>query len=274
MCDSDVGSSLLVFRYRWELRKKMKRCRINESQNKDRFWEVDCIRGSTIIFMIMYNYSFTLSYLNIYTVNGGFFYWYIFPRLIAATFILVSGLSLTLFHSRIQNKTESKTTICLRGLKIFSLGLLITIITFGTFPEEFIIFGILHLIGFSIIFGQFLLKYTRLTLFAGSLLIAIGGYLQNFRVGFPWLSWLGFIPKHFVTLDYFPVIPWFGVYLVGITLGTLLYPNGQRTWKITDYANSFIVKILSFLGKHSLLIYLLHQPLFILVLMMLGFKIF
>lgn len=239
-----------------------------------RLWEVDTLRGIAIILMVIFNYSFALSYLHIFTVNGGLFYWYVFPRFIAAMFISIAGLSLTLMYSQIKNKKETHKKFFSRGLKIFSLGLLITVITYLTFPEAFIIFGILHLIGISIILGSFFLKFKKLNLLLGLIIILLGIYLENFNFNFPWLLWLGFIPKNYFTFDYFPILPWFGVTLLGIYFGNILYKNGKRNFKIKDLSNSSVVKFLSFLGRKSLTIYLLHQPLLIMILLILGFKIF
>jgi uncharacterized membrane protein len=242
--------------------------------SRERFWEIDFLRGIAIILMIIFNYSFALSYLGIYNFNGGFLYWIAFPRFIASMFIFISGLSLTLMYNQMKSKKGVHKKFFSRGLKIFGYGILITIITFITFPQAFVIFGILHLIGISIIFGSFFLKFNRLNLFLGLLIIALGLYLQFFRFDFSWLLWLGFIPKNFFTFDYFPILPWFGVTLLGLFFGNLLYENGKRKFKIKDLTNSSLVKILSFLGRKSLTIYLLHQPLLILILLVLGFKIF
>jgi uncharacterized membrane protein len=238
-----------------------------------RLWEVDLLRGIAIILMIIFNWSFALYYLNIYDLTSGFLYWYVFPRFIGGMFIFISGLSLTLFYSQIKSKDAHKKFLS-RGMKIFGFGILITAITFLTFPSAFIIFGILHFIGISIILGQFFLKFKKLNLILGLILIATGFYLQNFSFNFPWLLWLGFIPKNFYTFDYWPLLPWFGVTLLGMFFGNLLYKNGRRNFKIKDLSNSFIVKFLDYLGRNSLTIYLVHQPLLIIVLLLLGFRIF
>ena len=239
---------------------------------KKRFWEIDTLRGFAIINMIIFNYSFALSYLKIYNLNLGLTY----ASLIASTFIFLSGLSLTISYSRVKKRKpkEIYKKFFSRGLKIVGYGILITFITFLTFPQVFVIFGILHFIGISIIFGLFFLNFKKLNLFLGSLIIALGIYLQNFRFDFPWLLWLGFIPKYFYTVDYFPILPWFGVSLLGIFFGNLLYKNGKRKFKIKDLSNLSIVKFLAFLGRKSLIIYLAHQPLLILILLILGFKMF
>jgi uncharacterized membrane protein len=240
--------------------------------NKERLWEIDLARGLAIIKMVIFNYSFALFYLGIYTFKEGL----MFPGWAAAVFIFLVGLSLTISYSRIKNKKpkEIYKKFFLRGLKIFGYGVLITIITYLTFPEAYIIFGILHFIGISIILSQFFLKFRKLNLFLGILIIILGFYLQNFVFDFSWLLWLGFIPKNFYSFDYFPILPWFGITLLGIFFGNTLYKNGKRSFKIKDLSNLIVVKILDFLGRNSLTIYLIHQPLLIMLLLALGFKVF
>jgi len=239
---------------------------------KKRFWEIDLARGLAIIKMVIFNYSFALFYLGIYTFKQGM----MFPGWAAAVFIFLVGLSLTISFSRVKHKRpkEIYKKYFSRGLKIFGYGILITVITFLTFPEAFIIFGILHLIGVSIILGQFFLNFKKLNLFLGILIIALGIYLQNFSFDFSWLLWLGFIPQYFYTFDYFPILPWFGFTLLGIFFGNFLYKNGKRRFKIKDLSNLSIVKFLTFLGRKSLIIYLVHQPVLVIVLLILGFKVF
>ncbi|MCX6818607.1 MAG: heparan-alpha-glucosaminide N-acetyltransferase domain-containing protein, partial [Candidatus Aenigmarchaeota archaeon] len=64
---------------------------------------------------------------------------------------------------------------------------------------------------------------------------------------------------------YFPILPWFGVILIGIFFGNKLYPNAKRSFNIIDLSKFRIIKLLSFLGRHSLFIYLLHQPVIIII---------
>ena len=239
---------------------------------KERFWEIDAIRGLAILKILIFNWSFALFYLGIVFFEEGL----MFQGAAAAVFIFLAGLSLTISYSRVKHlKTEKiYKKYFSRGIKILSYGLLITIITYFTFPEATIIFGILHFIAFSVILGQFFLKYNKENLYLGIILILVGLYLQTINVDYPWLLWLGFIPKGFSTFDYFPILPWFGITLLGIYFGNSLYDGGKRNFKIPKIENSFIVKVLSFLGRNSLFIYLAHQPLLILILLLLGYKIF
>lgn len=225
-----------------------------------RFWEIDALRGLAILRMISYNWSFSLAFLGVYIFEPGLY----LPGLSAVAFIFLSGLSMTL---------SKKKQYYRRGIEVFGWGLLITAMTFIFFRENFIVFGILHLIGVSTILGQFFLKYKRLNIVLGSAVILVGLLIQSISFEAPYLLWLGFKPN-FPTFDYFPLLPWFSLTLFGIAAGNMFYRNGKRYFRLADMSGNIVIRMLSFLGRNSLKIYLLHQPLLIAILMLLGFKIF
>jgi uncharacterized membrane protein len=74
----------------------------------------------------------------------------------------------------------------------------------------------------------------------------------------------------FYSVDYFPVFPWFGVILVGMSLGSQLYPGYRRRIPVPDFSRSPFVIALAFLGRNSLAIYLVHQPVIIAILCLAG----
>ncbi len=228
-----------------------------------RFWEIDAVRGIAIILMVLFHAAFDLNYFTRYKLGFSWLFWFLFPRLIASIFIIVSGIALTLSYNR--TKTPVKK-FAARGLKIFSMGLLITAFTIIAFPKETIWFGILHFIGVASILSLPFIRMRKGNLAIGFLITLVGTYLIAMRFGLSWLSWL--IPSNFLTFDYFPLIPWFGVMLMGIAMGNSLYPKAQRRFKIRQ-ANK-LEGALAALGRHSLTIYFLHQPLIILVLYLLG----
>ncbi len=239
-------------------------------ENIKRFWEVDLFRGIAIILMIIFNWSFALKYFDIYVVDGGLIYWFMFPRFIAAMFIFLVGLSLVLSYNRIKHKTKKEIykKYLTRAVKIFILGLGITLVTWTLFPAEFIIFGILHLIGLSIILAVPFLDFKKLNLILGLILIGAGIFLYNFKFVFPSLLWL--IPQSFSTFDYFPLLPWFGIVLIGLYFGNVLYKD-KRNFKLNDNSRKPVIKHISYLGKHSLILYLVHQPILVAILFTLGF---
>jgi len=233
---------------------------------KQRFWEIDFLRGLAIIMMIIFHFFYDLNYFGVQRINLKSGFWWIFGRMIATNFILLVGISLTLSYSRVKkNKTSWKLfkKYFLRGLKIFGWGLIITFITWTFLKRGFIIFGILHLIGISIILAYPFLKLRSWNLLLGVIFLLLGLYIENLTFNSYWLIWAGFKPYYFYTVDYFPIFPWFGVILFGLFLGNFLYPSGKRRLKIRDLSSLSLVKLFCFLGKNSLLIYLIHQPILI-----------
>jgi uncharacterized membrane protein len=179
------------------------------------------------------------------------------------------GISLTLSFSKVKGiltKNELYKKILKRGLKIFTLGLLITLITFLILKEGFVVFGVLHCIGISIILSYPFLKFRYLNLIFGLIIISFGLILKIPTFDFYWLVWLGFRPEMFYTIDYFPLLPWFGVILIGIFLGNTFYNKHIRRYKLIDLSNNRFVGFFTFLGRNSLIIYFLHQPIILLIL--------
>ena len=229
-----------------------------------RFWEIDFVRGLAIIFMVVFNYAFALDYLHVYTVTSGWLFWWLFPRIVAGTFIILAGISAAVSY---QKNKDGKRRVR-RGTIIFGWGLLITLVTFIFVPSETIWFGILHLIGLSVILSPLLIKLGKNTLVIGLAIVLIGFYIGNITISSPLLLWLGFVPYNFSALDYFPMLPWFGVFLIGLYFGGELYAKGKRRFKIRTEPKS--TRIINFLGRHSLFIYLIHQIVILFVLYSLG----
>jgi uncharacterized membrane protein len=126
------------------------------------------------------------------------------------------------------------------------------------------VFGVLHCIGLSILLAYPLIRFRNFPLILGVLCIILGIALRvTVIVDFPWLLWLGFVPSGFYTLDYFPLLPWFGVVLIGIFLGNTFYQNNTRKVSLNDHSGFILSRVLCFLGRHSLIIYLLHQLLIV-----------
>jgi uncharacterized membrane protein len=133
--------------------------------------------------------------------------------------------------------------------------MLITIATYLFSPTYFVRFGILHFLGLSIILYIFIQKLNHKLLV--TLLIAsiyIGNILSHKVVETSYLFPFGLANSHFSSMDYYPLFPWFGIFLFGVILGKQLYKS-KRGGK-----PPLICKPLNYLGKHSLLIYLVHQP--------------
>jgi len=222
-----------------------------------RFWEVDFLRGIAVVMMIIFHALFDLAYFGKYHFNVVYGFWLLFARLTAIIFLFLVGISLTLSYNR---RSARFSSFLVRGLKIFGFGLLITLVTWLFFSEETIIFGVLHLIGLSIIISYPFIKRKYLSLAAGIAAIVAGYWLSTKAFAFTWLMWLGVVPQKLITFDYFPLLPWFGVVLLGVFAGNVLYPKGRKRIRLPELGRFVPFNIVCFLGRNSLIIYLLHQP--------------
>lgn len=240
--------------------------------HKGRFCELDLIRGIAVAMMVLFHLAYDLNFFGIYELDIYSGFWFYFARITASVFILLAGVSLVLIASKFASKRHEQLFMDFfkRGMRIFSLGIIITAVTYLTIGKGFIIFGILHFIGLSIILAYPFINLKKFNAVMGIIIIALGLYLQNLDFDFPWLLWLGLTPMGFYTVDFFPLLPWFGLVLIGIYLGNVLYSGYRLRIELYDLSGCYFVRPLTFLGRNSLAIYLIHQPLLILALYLLG----
>ncbi len=237
-----------------------------------RIWEVDACRGVAILMMVVYHLMWDLHSLGGYdiAVRSGFWgYWQVAT---AGLFTILVGVSLPLSYQR-ERKVHPIGSLwgryVLRGIVVFSWGLAIGLVTYIALgPDRYVRFGILHLIGLSIIVAYPLLRFRWLNLVLGIVIIGLGPAVRAWRPDIPWLEWLAPTPGSGV--DYAPMIPMFGRVLVGIFLGNLLYPGGARCYRPVDLSERRPIKALRMMGQNSLLIYLVHQPVLIGILFLVG----
>ena len=232
-----------------------------------RFREIDTTRGIAILMMIVFHTVFDLHFFNIVPVTISTGFWRYFAMATASLFLLIVGISLVVSHARSAAKLSGAALVkkfLYRGAGIFALGLLVTLATWLYLREGFIIFGILHLIGVSVILSLLFFRFGKYNILIGLLCIAGGFFIGNIS-GPVWLLPLGVYPASFSSVDYTPLIPWFGAVLAGMGVGEFLYAGGIRRFE-TPHLPDRIAEPLSFLGQHSLVIYLIHQPVIILLL--------
>jgi len=242
----------------------------------DRFWEVDLLRGVAILLMVFYHFAFDLNYFGLVKidVNSGIFL--SLARLTVTLFLLLVGLSLYLSLSRAERmgrEDQFITKLVRRSAWILSLALCITAVTYLFIGRGYIVFGVLHLIGLSLLLAYPFLRMGWKNFIFGSILIILGMYVPEISVNHYWLLWLGLAPAGFYSLDYVPMLPWLGVVLYGLGLGGLLYPGYRRRLSLMDrsiVSGRSWIRLLCYLGRNSLAIYLIHQPLIILLLMLDG----
>lgn len=228
-----------------------------------RFYQIDFARGLAVVLMVFFNWSVALDYFKIFSMGGGWLYWWLFPRLVAGAFILLAGVSFFIMAEKIKNHEELKKKSFVRGAKIFSLGMMATAATFFLTPPQTIWFGILHFFGISFLLAPFFRNFGKANLFLGLFFLAAGFYTNTLPQQNSFLLWLGLPPGNFQTFDYFPLLPWFGMFLIGIFAGGKFY-------KIFSSSKNYSSNPLCFLGRNSLAIYVAHQPLLVAALYLLG----
>jgi uncharacterized membrane protein len=231
-----------------------------------RFIELDILRGFAIIGMIFLHILFDLDYFGIMPLNLDI---YRFQKIIPVLFFLLVGMCLIVsknkkLHLSKEKQKEFNLHVILRGLRIFSLGMIITTITLIFMPDKPIIFGVLHCIGLSIVFSVAFLKFKYYNILFATLIILAGLMLGGYPVENPTAIQLAFglHPTNLAdyTIDYFPLLPWFGITLLGIALGDWLYKDNKRRFTVPSLPNYRPFSVFSWMGRHSLAIYLIHQP--------------
>jgi uncharacterized membrane protein len=237
---------------------------------EQRFWEVDAARGVAIAMMVLYHLTYDLDTFGGYGIESTSGFWGWFADATASAFLFLVGISLAISYSRAGAGRGLFGKYLSRGLRIFAYGMALTFVFF-VLDMGIVAFGILHLIGVSIILAYPLLKYRIGNLFLGLSIIAFGWYMraQDVSSESPWLLPLGVVPENLVMPDYRPLFPWFGVVLLGIFAGNILYGGGRRPGGIPRKAPP-VARPLVPLGRNSLFIYLIHQPILVALLAALG----
>ena len=223
---------------------------------KSRIWELDAARGLALLGMLIIHFVYDLVDL-----FGVFSWqepgWYLFIKNNCGfVFLVISGISATL-GSR-----------CLRrGIQVFLCGLLCSAVTAGMYllgladQSIIIYFGVLHCLGVCMVLWHWLRRLPGWCLTVlGLVLTAAGLVLARIYVDAHWaLIPLGICPVWFHSSDYFPLLPNLGFFLLGAALGRVVYRE-KKTRFPGSVADCPPIRLLRTMGKHSLLIYLLHQP--------------
>ena len=234
-----------------------------------RFAGLDTLRGITLVSMIVYHLCWDMVYLfgadwDWYRSAGA----YIWQQSICWTFILLSGYCWNL------GRRHGK-----RGLSAFCGGMLVTAVTFAVTPESLVFCGVLTLLGVAVLLTIPLAPLLRRIPARAGLAVSFSLFLltrdvTDGRLGFEgaqllalpenwYRSWftalLGFPQPGFFSTDYFPIIPWIFLFWTG----WYLYPLRRQE------PSHLALPVVTAMGRHSLLVYLLHQPVIYVVLWLL-----
>lgn len=226
---------------------------------------LDALRGLALVNMIVYHGMY--DWVSVFGRSAAWFtgtnYAHGWQQAICWTFLLVAGAVFPYGRSPLR-----------RGALVFGCGMLLTVVTLLVMPSERILFGVLHLIGAAILITALLRRvlekipalpgaigsFTLFLLLRGVSrgIIGIGAFSTALPRGLyqsPVLFPLGFPGPGFFSADYFPVIPWLFLFWTGMFFWRFLRPYAEEKLR-----GKKVCRPLEWFGRHSLIIYLLHQP--------------
>lgn len=222
---------------------------------------LDVARGIALLAMFVYHLSFDLSFYGFVPWNAGRDLGFvIFARTIASSFLAISGVSLVLMTQR-----GLKPKVFLRRLLVLvAAAALVTVVTAFVLPDAMIRFGILHAIALtSVLALPFLRAPIPVVLLAAVAVVAAPHVLASpIFNGIGWV-WLGLSTVTRSSMDYVPILPWFAPVLVGIAAARIALARGLVDRIAAWRPRWRLPRGIAFLGRHTLPIYLLHQPIFI-----------
>ena len=214
---------------------------------------IDALRAIALIAMMAYHFCFDLRYFRIIAPDFEHDpFWLTARTIILSSFLLLAGVSLVLADAR---KASSAQFWWHVGM-IAGCAMLISATTYFMFPVTFIWFGVLHAIAVSLVLARPLVHFPKTALVIGLIAIVVGVTYSNSAFNQFALGWIGFITVRPYTDDYVPLFPWTGVLLCGIPLGHALIRN--RFAVLSSLATPPLW--LAWLGRHTLAIYMVHQP--------------
>ncbi|KKB10179.1 hypothetical protein VE26_01395 [Devosia chinhatensis] len=224
---------------------------------------IDIARGVAIVAMVIYHLSWDLSFYGFMPVDVGYDPgWVFFARSILFSFMFLVGVGLVLGHG----DGVRWTSFWRRTLFVAGGALLITLGTWIMFPESFVYFGVLHAIAlFSILALPFLFTPIWLTALAGVAIVALHFLFHDPLFNAVALSWIGFWEVPPLTNDLVPVFPWLGVVLGGIVVARLVRGSTAEARLASVQPRNRLSRVLGWMGRWSLVIYLVHQPLLLAV---------
>ncbi len=239
-----------------------------KKRKPNRIYLIDELRGLAVIAMVLYHTIYSMTFI----FNLEFSYPIMrailpYQPIIPIVFITLCGISCSFSHSNLK-----------RGLILFSISIAVTLVTALILPSEIIIFGILHFLSAALILYAILQKAINkvpvtLGIIISLILFSIAYNIPKGYIGlepfacFRLPQWLysfyplfivGLPSNDFYSADYFPIIPYIFLFLFGTFLGKLITTRDFPKWM-----SKKICPPLDFIGKHALVIYILHQPVII-----------
>lgn len=221
---------------------------------------LDSLRGFAVVLMAFYHGSWDADFLGLADIPlFTSLPWLALRAFILGLFLLLAGISLTLAHGE-----DVRWHAFLRRLAtVGASALLITACTRLAFDEGYVTFGVLHHIAVASVIGLLVLRLTTVAIgILAAALLVLPNFVQVPAFNGRWLAWTGLAAEPPFAVDHVPLLPWMGIVFIGILVGRAIgqeAANQIAPWRIwrPRHAGG---QLTCWLGRHSLVVYLVHQP--------------
>jgi len=228
-----------------------------------RYGEIDLLRAIAIVLMVLFHLVYDLrefadlsefAGINLNYLNP---VWFCIGKASALLFIFISGLASGFSRFPVR-----------RGVKVLSYGMVITIVTYLAMKDMYVRFGILHLLGVTMILSPFIYSLSSRVLWAlAGVSALLGFWFEELVLETSLLLPFGLMYKEFGSIDYYPLFPYMSVTFLGALAYRYFY--AQRTKPLFVFRLNF--KPILWLSRNSLKIYLVHQPIILLIIFSIRF---
>lgn len=226
-------------------------------EKRGRIPAIDGLRGAAVAAMVVYHGLWDIQYLGIAQLD--LFtapHWLAFRAVILVAFLALVGVSLTLAQG-----DRPRPAAFLRRLAVVAAAALaITAATWRFVPDGLVTFGVLHHIVVASVLALPFLRLPVWAVVAGAAFALSAPLLyESAHFNGRALAWTGLASEPPFAVDHVPLLPWFGVVLLGMVAGRRVVRARRRlaAWSPGGPAWRAIL----WTGRHSLAVYLLHQPL-------------
>jgi len=215
---------------------------------KKRILFIDLLRFIAIVLMVIYHFTYDLNMFALVKVELFKGFWFVLPRIIVTLFMIASGMSFGLKNWQGTTVSERFKIFIPRLIKLFVFAAGISLVTFLAFPKNWIYFGTIHSFFTCTLLSIFFLPYKSGSLILGSMMVL--NYV--FKI-IPLTDPLYF--EGVKSMDFIPVYPWFGVFLIGFGLSKYIHLVKEITLSKPHF--------IQYVSQKTLPIYLLHQVLLV-----------
>ncbi len=215
--------------------------------------ELDSLRATALVMMLVSNFVSDLDYFGIMEVIQGDSWWWL-ARATAFLFVSISGISYFLAHQK-----EYDFVITLkRTRRLIFWAFAITLVTYSFAPEAYVRFGVLHLLALASLVAFPVARNPIYALGIGVFLLLIPLSSNSNSV------WFGLQETGTFAVDYFPLNPWLGIFFISVSIASKIYPEGKSLSNF-EWPEKWL-----WFGKNTLIIYVIHQPILIGLLILSG----